>query len=136
MIEESRDNSVLVGAARKLAKNLLVEADPVKLTLIPPPVLVFTKEAMDDPEKDPDTAIGTENEAEDPFKFNWLELITRLEDPEFRLNRPEVVKLMDVLAVKLEVTPETVMSPLVLCKFKFLPDTMSKESEGATNLIA
>jgi hypothetical protein len=99
-------------------------------------VLVFTKEAIDAPEKEPEMEIGTVNKADAPLKVNWLEFIRRLEDPEFRLINPEVVKLMELLAVKLEEIPETVMSPLVLCKFKFLPAIMSNESDGETNLIA
>jgi hypothetical protein len=118
----------------KFARYLLVEAVPERSTFSPPPVEELDKENIEAPPKDPETETGTLNEAVVELKLNWLEVIRRFELPAFKLRDPVEVKLIEFVAERVVETPVMFTFPLVLCRVKFPPATMSSRSPGTTNL--
>jgi hypothetical protein len=89
---------------------------------------------MELPPNAPDTVTGTLKNAEFALRENWFDEIKRLELPELILNVPTEVREMEVVALRVVVTPLKLTFPVVLWMFKFPPDTISNRSPGTTNL--
>jgi hypothetical protein len=96
-----------------LARYLLVEAVPERLTFSPPPVEEFERENIEAPPKDPETETGTLNEAVVELRLNWLEVISRFELPAFKLSDPVDVKVIELVAERVTETPVMFTFPLV-----------------------